>query len=154
MFRPIRCEQPVCFALQDQTISKEMPILGLAAEFQQWQEATRDTVSFLKRYENDCSESLNTSTEATSCGRVQARHSHQPNHTHPAWRSSTENTLLLHPTSSLPGKTNHIVFNLTGSASLRAMSTAGVYSHPDGGCCKRANQNPAPHGQVLPTAPV
>lgn len=43
MFRSIQREHPVCFVPQHQTILKEMSILELAAEFQQWQEATKET---------------------------------------------------------------------------------------------------------------
>lgn len=110
MFGSIGCEDNrtlVWFALQDQTIPKEMSIWGLAAEFQQQQEATRGTDLFLKRYKNDCSESLSTSTEATSCGRVPVCLSHRLNHTLLAQRNSTKNTLLLHHTSSPQDKTQH-----------------------------------------------
>lgn len=100
MFRSIGREHLVCFVLQNQTILKEMSILELASEFQQWQEATRETDSFLKRYKNGCSESLSTSPEAMSYSRVKAHHSHQTNQAHPAWRSSTKTTPLLRPTSS------------------------------------------------------
>lgn len=48
-FRSIGHEHLVCFASQNQAILKEMPILGLAAEFQQLQEATRETDQFLKK---------------------------------------------------------------------------------------------------------
>lgn len=51
MFRSIGHEHLVCFASQNQAILKEMPILGLAAEFQQLQEATRETDQFWKKPE-------------------------------------------------------------------------------------------------------
>lgn len=53
MFSSIGHEHLICFELQDQTVSKEVPIWGLASEFQLWKEATTTTDSFLKRYKHD-----------------------------------------------------------------------------------------------------
>lgn len=112
------------------------------------------TVSFLRRHKNYCSESLNTLTEATSCGRLQGCHSHQPDHMRPARRSSTKTTLLPHPTSSPPDKTNPSIRNLTGSALPHDVSAAEAYSHSEGGFCKGESQTLAPRSQALPAAPV
>lgn len=81
-----------------------------------------------------------------SCGRIQARHSHQSNQAHPARRSSTKTTLLLHPTSSPPDNTNHSVLNLTISASPRADE---VYSHPHGTARSQASPQP-PMPELFP----
>lgn len=102
------------FCVRRSKILKEMSILEPEAEFQQWQEATRETDSFLKRYQNGCSESLSTSPKAMSHRQGTGTPQPQSQQAH-------------------PDKSNHSTLNLTTSTSSLADK---VYSHFDAGYCK------------------
>lgn len=154
MFRSIRCEYLVCFALHDQAISKEMPILGLAAEFQQWQEATREQSHF---WEDIKIIALNHSTPWPRQRAVAG------------YRDATvtsQNTRTRHreaapkpPCSSIPPHPHQI-----RQTTVSAISPAALCHVPwalprfiptlTAGAAKGTSQTLAPCGQVLPTAPV